>query len=852
MRRIIALILLVVLCLAAPLFADATSSDAGSQTGTALEGQWWYGRTIEAFTFNGLQNVSQRTAGAVVRPYVGQVFTTELENEINNSLYSQSWLEYVESMEMILNQATGGMTVCITLHEIAMVSEIAFSGNDELSSRSLVEQQSIQTGDFFSPGLLRANASQVQTYYLSRGFAEATVQAYSEINEEDNTVRIVYEISEGPQYKISSINFTGISAFAANDLKREMTSKERSFFRSGNFVASTIDQDLVTLQNYYRDNGYADAVVSGYELADVTQEGDKYHMVDVNITVEEGEQWLLGSITFTGNTVFSDEEIQSAIYLRSGIVHNQSDILAQIQAVASLYYNDGYIQTMINPVATRNAETHTVDYELQITESGQSVIERIVITGMTKTKPYVFERELELHVGDVFSQDALQRSGRNILNTGLVTDIQTGLYQGESENGVVLEIAVEEGNQMQLQFGATFGGTVDGFPVSGFLQWSDTNIFGTGRDFAINTTLSPDTQSLSLSLSDSWVGNQRWSNAVTLSFERNHDDNVLQRGTGSPYYDGRDKENVTYPLGFTSNAAWDAAGKRTSASTDLMSYEFYSFSVGYNTGYTWNFIPGDLTISGGLSLGLSRAYYDSSYDPYEELIKKYHDRWQFSNRLSISLTWDGRDLVTDTTRGYMLSGSYTYAGGILGGLSNYNRLSFSAAGYIPLFTYTNDVGESRSLVLSGTTSLSVMLPQYWNNSYEHGWDWYSPFEGATRYEMLYLDGMNTGRGFDVQLYKSFLWHNQIDISYPLVRNVLNAEVYISGDATVDDLEDLTSFSALHWYFSTGFGIKLRIPGFPLGLYWAKTAEWDNTSGFRFNNGQILGGQIVLAITTSIY
>ena len=66
MRRIIALILLVVLCLAAPLFADATSPDAGSQTGTALEGQWWYGRTIEAFTFNGLQNVSQRTAGAVV------------------------------------------------------------------------------------------------------------------------------------------------------------------------------------------------------------------------------------------------------------------------------------------------------------------------------------------------------------------------------------------------------------------------------------------------------------------------------------------------------------------------------------------------------------------------------------------------------------------------------------------------------------------------------------------------------------------------------------------------------------------------------------------------------------------
>lgn len=851
MSRKIVLILLAVLCAFTPLWADDTTQTAAD---SELTGTWWYDRTIDGFSYVGLQHVEARTLNNLLRPYIGQTFTPELESEISNLLYAQPWLEYVAGFNMVLNPATGGITIEISLHELTLVTEVAFAGNNEINARTLTDEQGIQTGDYFSPGLLRANSAMVQQYYYSRGFAEATVSAYSEINDENNTVRIVYEINEGPQYKIESINFTGNAAFSAKELKKEMTSKERSFFRSGNFVASTMDQDMQVLLSYYNDNGYIDCVIDGYTLEDVTQPDDKYHMVAVNITVNEGSQWLLGSISFEGNSVFSDEDIQNEIYLRPGVVHNQSDVVAQIQAIASLYYDEGYIQTMINPVITRDEANHTINYNLQITESGQSVIERIVITGLTKTKPYVIERELELQVGDVFSQAALQASGLNILNTGLVTDISTGLYQGETENGVILEIAVEEGNQMQLQFGATFGGTVDGFPVSGFLQWSDTNIFGTGRDFSIGTTLSPDTQSITMSLSDDWVGNKRWSNGLSFSFERSVRDNVLQLGEGSAYYDGRDRENKTFPLGFHTNAAWQAADKRTSAASDLMSYDFYSFSLGYSTGYTFNFRPGDLSISAGLSIGLSHAVYDDMYDPYELLIKKYHDRWQFSNKLSLSIAWDGRDLVTDTTRGYLLSASYTYAGGFLGGLSNYNRISLSAAGYVPLFTYVNEEGRSSSLVFSATTSFSIMLPQFWNNNDTNGsgWGWYTPQQGATRYEMLYLDGMNTGRGFGTVLDQGIIWHNQLELSYPLVRNVLNVEGYLSADGIYDYVDEMNGFGDLRWYFSGGFGIKLRIPGFPLGLYWAKTANYDNVDGFRFNDGAFLGGEIVLAITTSIY
>ena len=229
MSRKIVLILLAVLCAFTPLWADDTTQTAAD---SELTGTWWYDRTIDGFSYVGLQHVEARTLNNLLRPYIGQTFTPELESEISNLLYAQPWLEYVAGFNMVLNPATGGITIEISLHELTLVTEVAFAGNNEINARTLTDEQGIQTGDYFSPGLLRANSAMVQQYYYSRGFAEATVSAYSEINDENNTVRIVYEINEGPQYKIESINFTGNAAFSAKELKKEMTSKERSFFRS--------------------------------------------------------------------------------------------------------------------------------------------------------------------------------------------------------------------------------------------------------------------------------------------------------------------------------------------------------------------------------------------------------------------------------------------------------------------------------------------------------------------------------------------------------------------------------------------------------------------------------------------
>ncbi len=821
----------------------------------AEDGNWWEGKAMTDFTYTGLQNVSEATLNSLLSPYLMEPFSDSLFGEMNSILYAQPWLSYVSS-EALAQGEEQNLVIQFNIMENPMIASVDAVGMDRIGRRTVLDAQEYSKGGFFTPGRLQANADLIKDYYLSHGYRDVSVEVSHTEDTEKNTVSILYTISEGKQYKVRSILFEGISGIPADDIQKVMSQKVRSFFNGGNFVEANIENDRNAVVALYGKEGYPDARVDSVDIVPTGEEDEKTIYVNLVYTITEGDRWTIGDVGFTGNSIYSDDQIQALITMREGDPYNAESIARQYEAISSLYYDNGYIRSFIDFRETRDPDDHTISYDIVINEGSQSVVEEIIITGLTKTKPYVLEREITLKVGDVFSRSKLIRSQQNLMNTGLLMTVRANLLYGETPDGVVIEFVVEEGNQMELQFGATFGGTVDGFPISGFLQWADRNLAGTGRDLSIGTTLSPDTQSVSISVSDDWVGDRRWSNGITFSVEHSLRDDTLQRGRGSGYYDGRDEDRVTFPLGYDSADSWYSSDNPLFPTDSyLMEYDYWRISLGYNTGYTFAFEPGSLTLSAGISFGINHAVYDENrYDPYEELIMKYHDGWQWSNRLTLSVTWDGRDLIRNTTRGYLLSASYTYAGGILGGLSNYNRLSFSAAAFHSLYSYMNEEGQQKSLVLSFSSSVSVMLDQFWPRN--GAWDWYNAKMGATRYEMLYIDGMNIGRGFDVQYDKAFLWHNQLELTFPIVYQVLAAEAFVSATGVTSELTALNQFTNIDWYFAGGLGIRMQIPGFPLGLYIVKNATWTHSKGFQWDSGFLfqdsLGLKIVLAITTSLY
>lgn len=826
--------------------------------GAAEEQPWYMGKKITSFSNTGLQNVAKSEIEDIQYAYIGKTFTDDVFNELQGKLYAMDKFLYFLAEAQRGGEGNNDLVIEMNFFELPYIESVTLVGNDNIKNKDITDVLVAKTGSFLQDQNIELSKDAIRSLYKGKGYADAKVESSYTTDEVTNRTALTYTIEENKQKKIGELLFEGNATFTEEILKKQLESKALSYFSSGYYNPLTIETDKQKILTYYASNGYIEATITDVRLEDISEEGDKFTRLRVVFTIDEGSQWFFGGLEIEGNNVFTTEQFQNLITIKKGAILDQSRVDAQISKVADLYWNNGYIFNLMSTEKVRNEETRTISYLLKVQENQQAVIEDIRLEGTTKTKPYVFLRELTFKKGDIFSKEQLIKSAQNIYNTLIVTDVQFDILNGSEEGKVIPVFTVTEGNQMDIQFGATFGGNVDGFPVSGFLQWSDKNLAGTGRDLAISTTLSPDTQNVSVSFSDGWVGDRRWSNGLTLSFDRSVKDSVLQKAGASPYY-GVDTTESAYPKNYSSYADYLAAGKATPASQYLMSYDYLRFSVAYNTGYTFMFRPGSLIVSGGVSIGLNRAIYDQDlYDPFEKLISQYAEAWQFSNRINLGFSWDGRDLIENTSRGYLVSQSFAYAGGVLGGLSNYIRSSSSASGYVTLFTFTLDEKKA-NVVLGATSTVNIMLPQFYPDS-SGSWAWRDAKEGATRYELLYIDGMNIGRGFPVVYDQSFLFDNQLSISWPLAQNVLSAEVYTSATGVSPTLQEITSLNSLSWYFSMGAGIKLKIPGFPLGLYLVKNATYmnntfawsENNTLFRNSSNPDSGLSLVLAITTSLY
>lgn len=834
-----------------PSFVSDALSDGIVLTFRLTEYEWYLNKAIRGFTYQGLKNVDADLLDDLTYPYIGRQFTQQLYREIEGKLNELLKFSVFQAEAKRGGTSNNDLFIHFTFTELPVIRSITFTGNAGIRTKILEDNLTVKKGEFLSLSRVNAGRDALRSLYLGRGYADATVESTYVIDEATNLLDLTYTITEGRQTKIGEIQFEGNREIGNSVLQKEISSKVQSLFNSGNYEAAKVSADSQALQLAYQKRGYIDAKVTDVRLEDIPDDNPAVRKLRVVFVVEEGEQWFLGGIEVEGNTIYSDEQIGSLLSMRPGSVLDISKVQAEIGKIADLYWNEGYVENTIDISEDRDVSQRRISYTVSIGERAQATVEQVIIRGLTKTKPYVLERELAIKIGDIFSKDKYIRSAQNLYNTGLLTNVVPSISYGTEPNTLVITYEVTEGNQMNIGFGATFGGNVEGFPVSGFLSWSDTNIGGTGRDLEIMTELSPSSQTATLSFRDTWVGDKRWSNAVNLSFNRSSFTNGRRLGDHSPTTELKD--NKAYPYPYTSYDAWVADNSPTPDSEYLMPYDYFRISLGYTTGYTFMFAPGRLSLSIGPTFTLNRAYFDSDvYTPYDYSVGKYGEQWQFSNRLGMSVTWDGRDLINNTTRGYVVSQSLTYAGGILGGLSNYMRSSSSASAFLKIFEIPGE--KPTPGVVSLNTTVSFMFNQY----FPKDGTWVSGIS-ASKYEYLYIDGITIARGIVPEFYFEFLWDSSLEFSIQLAENVLWGEAFVSATGGSFELATVGD-SPLNWYFAAGLGIRLKVPGFPLGLYLVKNANKIGDSGFKWERGPIFhnasnpdsGLKLVLAITTSIY
>lgn len=375
----------------------------------------------------------------------------------------------------------------------------------------------------------------IQKFFIEKGFLDVSVKVSEEpISDRTNAVNLIFDIDTKDKIKIDHITFVGNNEVKDKKLRKLMkkTKAKAALLKKSKYVESDFENDKQAIIDYYHTLGFRDAAVVKDSLW-----RNKDGELDLSLTIDEGDKYYFGDITWKGNTIHESDALSKVLGIRKGEVYNEKLLDSRLRFsidgrdVSSIYLDDGYLFFTVDPteIAVRN---DTIDLEMRIFEGPQATIDEVIIKGNTRTHEHVIRRELRTQPGQKFSRSDIIRSQRQIIALGYFNPEKLGIETPVDQTNGTVDIIynVEERPSDQLELSAGWGGfgrsKVIGTLGVTFNNFSLRNIFnkdawsplpqGDGQRLSIRAQTNGDFfQSYNFSFTEPWLGGKR-PNSFTL------------------------------------------------------------------------------------------------------------------------------------------------------------------------------------------------------------------------------------------------------------------------------------------------------------------------------------------------
>ncbi|OPZ41191.1 MAG: Outer membrane protein assembly factor BamA precursor [Synergistetes bacterium ADurb.BinA166] len=209
-----------------------------------------------------------------------------------------------------------------------------------------------------------------------------------------------------------------------------------------------------------------------------------YSVADgVGVTFIVKENPVVESVSFSGNSIYSDEDLLKLVFTTPGNVFNRVFFRHDLDRIQEKYHEDGYVMVKIADV---KVEGGMIDVQIVEPRVGN-----IIIQGNAKTKTNVIAREIKMRRGDPFNATVLRHSINKLQNKGYFEDVNVGFEPGEEPDETDIIVTVVEQKTAKVGLSISHG-TSSGW--SGGLTYSDTNWQGLGRVGEVGFELGDNSQ----------------------------------------------------------------------------------------------------------------------------------------------------------------------------------------------------------------------------------------------------------------------------------------------------------------------------------------------------------------------
>jgi outer membrane protein insertion porin family len=290
------------------------------------------------------------------------------------------------SLEVFFNVNEGPK---IKVGKIAIVGNKAFSERDVIRAMKNTHDYGIPHSILFEnifaktydSSKLEEDKERIRDAYQSEGYFMARVlDQKTELvntgghgfklpliksNNPGKAMNITLPVEEGRLYRLNKITFVGVKLFHTPETLM------RPLFKMGEgdpFSTAKLRKGLDNLRTLYGEFGYIDFVPE--PNFDVIPNTDK---IDLTLTADEGKQFFVRRIDFSGNVTTRDKIIRREILLDEGDIFNNHLWELSILRLNQLGYFEA-LKADESADVKRNTQTSTVDITLKVRERGKNTI----------------------------------------------------------------------------------------------------------------------------------------------------------------------------------------------------------------------------------------------------------------------------------------------------------------------------------------------------------------------------------------------------------------------------------------------------------------------------------------------
>lgn len=474
----------------------------------------------------------------------------------------------------------------IYVEERPRLSKFAFRGINKTEQDNIRDIIKLFRGEVVTPNLLMSTKAKIKDYYDDKGFLLADIQTVEILDSAAGTPTVTLEIKidKGEKVRIGEIVINGNNNLDDYQVKKAMKNTKRksnflihkdlwnlisrpkatiasikredqkydfypllikyvrtkanlNIFKSSKFVEPDYETDKDAVISAYNKEGFRDARILNDSI------GYAKNDMIIYLDIEEGNRFYVRNVNWVGNSKYKTEDLNKILDISKGDVYNREKIDQALNYnpsgmdISTLYQDNGYLFFNITPAETA-VEGDSVDLEFRIYEGKQAIINRVTVTGNTKTSDHVIIREIRSKPGQLFSRSDVIRTQQELGQLGYFNPQAMNVVPkpNPTDGTVDLEFVVEEQPNDQVELSGGYGNrTIVGTLGVTFNNFSTRNIFnkkawkplpsGDGQRLSVRAQSNGQFfQSYNFSFTEPWLGGKK---PIAFSISAFHSQNNL-------------------------------------------------------------------------------------------------------------------------------------------------------------------------------------------------------------------------------------------------------------------------------------------------------------------------------------